>query len=132
MAKAEARAMAIGRRKTSRARVRIYPGTGQITCNGKPSKDYFMRDTLEMIIRQPMELAEVGSQYDVVANLDGGGLTGQAGALRHGISRALTVVNGEFRKVLKAAGFLTRDPRMVERKKYGKRGARARFQFSKR
>lgn len=132
MAKAELKSMAIGRRKTSRARVRIYPGTGQITCNGKPSRDYFMRATLEMIIRQPLDLAECGDQFDIIANLDGGGLTGQAGALRHGISRALLGINSDFRKVLKAAGFLTRDPRMVERKKYGRRGARARYQFSKR
>jgi small subunit ribosomal protein S9 len=132
MAKPEMIANAVARRKTSRARVRLYPGTGQIEVNGMPVNEYFKRDTLEMIIQQPIELTQVSGKYDIIASLDGGGLSGQAGALRHGITQVLIAVNPQLRKILKSSGFITRDPRMKERKKYGQRGARARYQFSKR
>lgn len=123
---------AVGRRKTSTARVRMLPGEGKVVVNTQPSLDYFKRETLQMIIEQPLQVTETLGKYDIYANVIGGGLTGQAGAVRHGIARALLKINDEFRKKLKVAGFLTRDPRMKERKKYGQKGARKRFQFSKR
>ena len=121
-----------GRRKSSVARVRLVPGNGQIVINGKDSKDYFGKKTLEMIIRQPMVLTETEGRFDVLVNAHGGGTTGQAGAVRVGIARALLKAYIEYRPVLKKAGFLTRDPRMKERKKYGLKGARRAPQFSKR
>lgn len=121
-----------GRRKSSVARVRLVPGNGQITINGKDSKDYFCKKTLEMIIRQPLVLTETEGRFDVLVNAHGGGTTGQAGAVRLGIARALLKADAEYRPVLKRAGFLTRDPRMKERKKYGLKGARRAPQFSKR
>jgi len=121
-----------GRRKSSVARVRLVPGNGQITINGKDSKSYFGKQTLEMIIRQPLVLTETEARYDVLVNAHGGGTTGQAGAVRLGIARALLKADIEYRPVLKKAGFLTRDPRMKERKKYGLKGARRAPQFSKR
>jgi len=123
---------AVGRRKTSTARVRMLPGEGKVVVNTQPLLDYFKRETLKMIIEQPLQITETLGKYDIHANVIGGGLTGQAGAVRHGIARALLKINDEFRKKLKVAGFLTRDPRMKERKKYGQKGARKRFQFSKR
>jgi small subunit ribosomal protein S9 len=121
-----------GRRKHSLARVRLIRGTGNFAVNGASLEDYFGRETLSMIIRQPFEATNTIGQFDVFANVTGGGLSGQAGALRHGIARALLEYNPELRQALKKGGYLTRDPRMKERKKYGQRGARARFQFSKR
>lgn len=121
-----------GRRKCSIARVYLRPGTGEIVINGRPSREYLMRKTLQMIIEQPFEVTSSKGKFDVYANITGGGLTGQAGALRHGIARALSSLDSKMRPALKRAGFLTRDPRMVERKKYGRPGARKRFQFSKR
>lgn len=121
-----------GRRKTSVARVRLLPGTGAITVNRRPLDDYFPNNVLKMIIKQPLLTTETAEKFDIYVLVDGGGPSGQAGAIRHGIARALTEYNGELRKKLKKEGFLTRDPRMKERKKYGQRGARARFQFSKR
>ncbi|MEW6236681.1 MAG: 30S ribosomal protein S9 [Candidatus Omnitrophota bacterium] len=121
-----------GRRKTSVARVYIKSGTGEIIVNGKKSSDYFMRKTLEMVIRQPFDVTDTKGKFDVYANIAGGGLSGQAGALLHGISRALISLDVKYRNSLKRSGFLRRDPRMVERKKYGRPGARKRFQFSKR
>ena len=121
-----------GRRKTSTARVHLRQGTGQITVNNRPIDEYFGNDVLKMIIKQPLSLTETADKFDIVVVVDGGGPSGQAGAIRHGISRALQVYNTELRKRLKKAGLLTRDPRMKERKKYGQKGARARFQFSKR
>lgn len=121
-----------GRRKSSVARVRLVPGNGQIIVNGKDSKDYFCKKTLEMIIRQPLVLTETEGRFDVLVNAHGGGTTGQAGAVRLGIARALLKADPEYRPVLKKAGFLTRDPRMKERKKYGLKGARRAPQFSKR
>ena len=129
---AEATYYGTGRRKTSVARVRLVPGQGNIVINGRELKDYFDLKTLELIIKQPLELTGTTNAYDVIANVKGGGRTGQAGAIRHGISRALLEVDGEYRKVLKTAGLLTRDPRMVERKKYGLKKARKASQFSKR
>lgn len=123
---------ATGRRKTSVARVWLFPGTGKVTVNGKDLFDYFGRRTLDMIIRQPFLVTKTEGQYDVRATVRGGGLTGQAGAMLLGIARALVKINEEFRKDLREKGFLTRDPRMKERKKYGQPGARKRFQFSKR
>lgn len=123
---------ATGRRKTSMARVRLTPGTGAITVNQRSLDDYFPNNVLKMIIKQPLLSAEVAEKFDIHVRVEGGGTSGQAGAIRHGISRALTEYNAELRKKLKKEGFLTRDPRMKERKKYGQRGARARFQFSKR
>jgi small subunit ribosomal protein S9 len=123
---------ATGRRKSSIARVTLTPGQGDITVNRRPLDQYFPRPTLRMMIRQPMELTGTLGKFDVRAIIDGGGLSGQAGALRHGISRALTKVDADLRGKLKKEGFLTRDPREKERKKYGQKGARARFQFSKR
>ena len=122
-----------GRRKSSIARVRLYEGgTGKITINGRDIDDYFGLDTLKLITRQPLVLTETVERVDIVATVTGGGVTGQAGALRHGISRALLQVNPDFRPVLKKAGYLTRDPRMKERKKYGLKAARRAPQFSKR
>ena len=122
-----------GRRKSSVARVRVYEnGTGAITINGRDIDNYFGLDTLKMVVRQPLVTTDLLGKVDVVVTVCGGGVTGQAGAIRHGISRALLLVNGEFRPTLKAAGFLTRDPRMKERKKYGLKAARRAPQFSKR
>ena len=121
-----------GRRKSATARVYLRPGGGEVKVNHKPFDRYFPNETLRMIIRQPLQLTETTNKFDLVINVSGGGPAGQAGAIRHGISRALQVYNAELRKRLKKAGLLTRDPRMKERKKYGQRGARARFQFSKR
>ena len=121
-----------GRRKTSTARVHLRQGSGTITVNQRPFDEYFPNDVLKMIIKQPLSLTETVDKFDLVITVDGGGPSGQAGAIRHGISRALQVYNTELRKRLKKAGLLTRDPRMKERKKYGQKGARARFQFSKR
>ncbi len=123
---------ATGRRKESVARVWLAPGTGKITVNKQELMEYFRRPTLDMIIRQPFGVTETAGQYDVKATVKGGGLTGQAGAMLLGIARALVEVNEEMRRPLRAAGFLTRDPREKERKKYGQPGARKRFQFSKR
>jgi small subunit ribosomal protein S9 len=121
-----------GRRKTSVARVYMVPGEGNILINKKDADEYLARDTLKMIIMQPFEVTGTVGQFDVKVNVNGGGLSGQAGAIKHGISRALLKVDDEHRKLLKKAGYLTRDAREVERKKYGQRGARAKFQFSKR
>ena len=122
-----------GRRKSSVARVRVYEnGTGNITINGRDIDNYFGLDTLKMVVRQPLVSTDLLGKVDVVVTVCGGGVTGQAGAIRHGISRARLLVNGEFRPTLKAAGFLTRDPRMKERKKYGLKAARRAPQFSKR
>lgn len=122
----------IGRRKSSVARVVARPGTGKIVVNQHEMNDYFGRETYSMIIRQPLELTKMDSRYDFFVNVKGGGLTGQAGAVRLGISRMLITLHPELRPELKSAGFLTRDSRKVERKKYGLRGARRAFQFSKR
>jgi small subunit ribosomal protein S9 len=122
---------AVGRRKTSVARVILRPGKGLFTVNGLPMEKFFPEMKLS-VIKSPLELVSALGKYDVIANLKGGGITGQSEAMRYGISRALLKVDAEMRKPLKAAGFLTRDPRMVERKKYGRKKARRRFQFSKR
>ncbi len=129
---AEIHYYATGRRKTSVARVTITPGNGQITVNKKPADIYFPRETLTMVIRQPIELAGITGKYNINATVTGGGLSGQAGAVRHGIARAIVDMNSDLRVRLKKEGFLTRDPREKERKKYGQKGARKRFQFSKR
>ncbi|GGA88023.1 30S ribosomal protein S9 [Ornithinibacillus halotolerans] len=121
-----------GRRKKSTARVRLVPGTGNVTINGRDAKDYFPYDTQLLILNQPLQATETQGTYDVLVNVNGGGFTGQAGAIRHGIARALLEADPEYRKALKSAGFLTRDPRMKERKKYGLKGARRAPQFSKR
>ncbi len=121
-----------GRRKHSVARVRLIPGNGNIIINDRSMDDYFGLDTLKLIVRQPLELTGTTSNFDVVCTVTGGGVTGQAGAIRHGITRALLEYNSELRPVLKAAGFITRDPRMKERKKYGLKAARRAPQFSKR
>ena len=121
-----------GRRKKSVARVRLYPGSGEITINGRSIDDYFGLETLKLIVNQPFGVTGTTGKFDIVANVTGGGISGQAGAIRHGISRALLLLNPEFRAALKAAGFLTRDPRMKERKKYGLKAARRAPQFSKR
>ena len=123
---------AVGRRKSAVARVRLVPGEGKILVNKRDIDDYFGLETLKMTVRQPINLVNVGGSFDVLVNVRGGGLTGQAGAIRHGISRALCKVNPELRDALKKAGFLTRDPRMKERKKYGLKAARRAPQFSKR
>jgi small subunit ribosomal protein S9 len=123
---------ATGRRKTSVARVRLFNGTGDMSINKKPMEEYFPRETLRGIVRQPLIVTENTDKFNVIANVNGGGISGQAGAVRHGISRALLEFDPELRGVLKKAGLLTRDPRMVERKKFGQKGARKRFQFSKR
>lgn len=122
----------VGRRKNSVARVILKPGTGQITINKRPVLDYLKREVLKMVIEQPFEVTDTLGKYDVYANVFGGGLTGQAGAIRLGISRALIKIDEDHRSALKKNGFLTRDPRMKERKKYGLAAARKRFQFSKR
>ena len=122
----------VGRRKESVARVRLIPGTGNVTINGRTMDEYFGRETSKMILIEPLKLVDQLGKVDVLVNANGGGLSGQAGAIRHGISRALVKMNEEYRPVLKKAGFLTRDARAVERKKYGRPGARKRFQFSKR
>ena len=122
----------VGRRKESVARVRMVPGTGNITINGRTMDEYFGRETSKMILVEPLKLVDQMGKLDIHVNAKGGGLSGQAGAIRHGISRALCELNPEFRSVLKKAGFMTRDARAVERKKYGRPGARKRFQFSKR
>ncbi|ETI85166.1 MAG: 30S ribosomal protein S9 [Negativicoccus succinicivorans DORA_17_25] len=121
-----------GRRKKSVARVRLVPGQGKIIINNREMSDYFGLKTLELIVKQPLELTNTTDQYDVLVNVNGGGAPGQAGAIRHGISRALLEVDADFRKALKKEGFLTRDPRMKERKKYGLKKARKASQFSKR
>ena len=126
------RTYATGKRKDAVARVWLRPGIGSITVNKRPVETYFARPALRMIINQPAELVGRRTQYDVICTVKGGGLSGQAGALRHGISRALAAREPELRKMLKSGGFLTRDSRVVERKKYGKRKARRSFQFSKR
>ena len=123
---------AVGRRKEAVARVYLRPGNGAVSVNGRKFEDYFPNDVLKMVIRQPLQLTETVDKFDIVASVDGGGVAGQAGAIRHGIARALCLFNVELRGTLKKAGLLTRDSRMKERKKYGQRGARARFQFSKR
>lgn len=121
-----------GRRKSSVARVYLVPGTGKITINKRDIDEYFGLDTLKVIVRQPLAATETADKFDVLVNVRGGGYTGQAGAIRHGISRALLNVDADYRPVLKKAGFLTRDPRMKERKKYGLKAARRAPQFSKR
>ena len=121
-----------GRRKTSVARVYLRPGSGKIVVNRRDFDEYFPNQVLKMVIRQPLLLTETADKFDILVNVNGGGQTGQAGAIRHGISRALLEYNGELRPQLKAVGFLTRDARKVERKKYGQPKARKRFQFSKR
>ena len=121
-----------GRRKSSVARVRLYNGTGKVTINGRDIDDHFGLETLKVIVRQPLVLTDNADKFDVVCTVTGGGVTGQAGAIRHGISRALLLASEELRPALKKAGFLTRDPRMKERKKYGLKGARRAPQFSKR
>ena len=129
---AQGRAYATGKRKDAVARVWVKPGTGQITINGRDQTVYFARPTLRLVINQPFDVADRMGQYDVVATVTGGGLSGQAGAVKHGIARALTRYEPALRTVVKQAGFLTRDPRVVERKKYGRAKARRSFQFSKR
>ena len=121
-----------GRRKKSVARVRLVPGTGVITINKRDIDEYFGLETLKVVVKQPLDLTATTGKFDVFVNVSGGGFTGQAGAIRHGIARALLEVDEEYRTALKAAGFLTRDPRMKERKKYGLKGARRAPQFSKR
>ena len=121
-----------GRRKTSTARVYLRPGTGEIKINKKTFEDYFPNQALRMVIRQPLQLTETSNKFDILVNVAGGGPAGQAGAVRHGITRALMVFNSDLRPTLKSAGLVTRDPRIKERKKYGQKGARKRFQFSKR
>ena len=121
-----------GRRKSSTARVRLYPGTGSITINGRDIDDYFGLETLKLIVNQPFGVTNTVGKFDIVCTVRGGGISGQAGAIRHGIARALLLADETFRAPLKAAGLLTRDPRMKERKKYGLKGARRAPQFSKR
>ena len=121
-----------GRRKKSVARVRLYPGTGAVTVNGRDIDDYFGLETLKLIVRQPFAVTGNEGKYDIVATVSGGGISGQAGAIRHGVARALLQADEEFRASLKKAGLLTRDPRMKERKKYGLKAARRASQFSKR
>lgn len=130
--KAEIEYIATGRRKTAVARVRLFKGEGKLTINGRDFADYFPTTDLRLVVDAPFKALDLTGQYDVIALCDGGGAAGQAGALRHGIARALLQVDDTFRAVLKKAGFLTRDPRMKERKKPGQPGARRRFQFSKR
>lgn len=121
-----------GRRKTATARVFVCPGAGQIIVNRRPLDEYFANEVLKMVVKQPLELTELVDSLDIQVSVKGGGAAGQAGAIRHGITRALVDFNQELRPKLKAGGFLTRDPRKKERKKYGQKGARARYQFSKR
>lgn len=132
MATAEERTYATGRRKTAVARVWLQPGSGRFTINDRDDENYFERATGRMVIRQPLEETELLGKYDVLATVRGGGSSAQAGAIRHGITRALIKIDPALRIKLKTAGYVTRDPRKKERKKYGQRGARARFQFSKR
>jgi small subunit ribosomal protein S9 len=129
---AQGRSYGTGRRKNAVARVWVKAGTGKVTVNGKTINEYFARPVLRMIVNQPFAALDRSGKFDVVCTVVGGGLSGQAGAVRHGISRALDMYSSEFHKVLRQMGFLTRDPRMVERKKYGKAKARRSFQFSKR
>jgi small subunit ribosomal protein S9 len=121
-----------GRRKTATARVFLRPGTGEVTVNGRSLDNYFPNEVLKMVIKQPLLLTESAERFDITVTVEGGGSAGQAGAIRHGITRALMEFNVELRGRLKSAGLVTRDPRKKERKKYGQKGARARFQFSKR
>ena len=121
-----------GRRKSATARVFIKPGTGEIIVNKRKLEEYFDNEVHRMVIRQPLHLTDTAGKFDILVNVDGGGKAGQAGAVRHGVTRALVEFNPEFRTRLKRAGFVTRDPRAKERKKYGQKGARKRFQFSKR
>jgi len=121
-----------GRRKTATARVFLRPGTGNVKVNNKTLEQYFFDETHRMIVKQPLQASDTLSKFDLVVSVEGGGMRGQAGAVQHGIARALIDFSAELRQVLKKAGFLTRDPRMKERKKYGQPGARKRFQFSKR
>ena len=123
---------ATGRRKRAIARDRLFAGSGEIVVNKKPLEEYFDRPTLKMIIRQPIEAANVGNKYNIIATVEGGGKSGQAGALRHGISRAIALTGEDLRVLLRKKGFLTRDPRKRERKKYGQKGARKKFQWTKR
>ena len=123
---------ATGRRKTAAARVYLRPGAGEVSVNGRSLDEYFPNESLKMIIKQPLLLTETAEKFDITVTVEGGGSAGQAGAIRHGISRALMEFNAELRDRLKSAGLVTRDPRKKERKKYGQKGARARFQFSKR
>jgi len=123
---------AVGKRKTAIARIWMKPGTGKITVNNRPMEEYLTRETDRVMVLEPLKITEKEGQFDIKVNVRGGGISGQAGAIRHGISRALVTVDPELREPLKRGGFLTRDPRMKERKKYGQRGARARFQYSKR
>ena len=129
---AETQFYGTGRRKTSTARVYLRPGTGEIVINRKAFDQYFPNEALRMIIRQPLQLTETAAKFDILVNVAGGGPAGQAGAVRHGITRALMEFNADLRPTLKQAGLVTRDPRIKERKKYGQKGARKRFQFSKR
>ena len=129
---AEQKFYATGKRKTSIARVWMKPGSGEITINQRSMDEFFGRATSKMVVRQPLELTENAGKFDISVNVCGGGASGQAGAIKHGITRALLEMNPELRAVLKKAGFITRDSRIKERKKYGKRGARRSFQFSKR
>jgi small subunit ribosomal protein S9 len=128
----EAQYYGTGRRKTAAARVFLRTGGGAMEVNGRPLDDFFPSDVLKMVIKQPLQLTETVEKFDIFCTVEGGGSSGQAGAIRHGIARALLEYNGELRDRLKSAGLLTRDPRKKERKKYGQKGARARFQFSKR
>jgi small subunit ribosomal protein S9 len=129
---ANAKYYGTGRRKSSVARVYLVPGTGKVTINKRDMDEYFGLDTLKVIVRQPLAATETADKFDVLVNVRGGGYTGQAGAIRHGIARALLNVDADYRPILKSAGFLTRDPRMKERKKYGLKAARRAPQFSKR
>ncbi|HEV2913035.1 MAG TPA: 30S ribosomal protein S9 [Pyrinomonadaceae bacterium] len=129
---AETQYYGTGRRKTSTARVYLRPGAGEVQINRKSFEQYFPNETLRMIIRQPLQLTETTAKFDILVNVTGGGPAGQAGAIRHGITRALIEYNTDLRPTLKHAGLVTRDPRIKERKKYGQKGARKRFQFSKR
>jgi len=129
---AEQRYYATGRRKSSVARVWMKPGTGEIVINKRPIDEFFGRETSKMVVRQPLELTDNVGKYDIAVNVAGGGVSGQAGAIKHGLTKALLEVDPELRGVLKKAGFITRDSRIKERKKYGRRGARRSFQFSKR
>lgn len=128
----EVQYMATGRRKTSVARVRLVPGSGRIVINGKPMDQYFGAETLKLIVRQPLAATETLGRFDIIAKVEGGGFSGQAGAIRHGIARALLLAEDDYRPTLKKNGYLTRDPRMKERKKYGLKKARRAPQFSKR
>lgn len=123
---------AVGKRKTAVARIWMKPGSGKITINKRPMEEYFTREIDRVMVLEPLKITEKEGQFDIKVNVRGGGISGQAGAVRHGISRALVIFDPELREPLKKGGFLTRDPRMKERKKYGQRGARARFQYSKR